>query len=445
MAHGTCRAADHFGGILERNALTIVQVQQPIVGFGEFLHTIVQGGAAAVEQFGLLLGHFGHLAERLVVQKHRRRAALAAAVPQHLYIGNASGQGMYAANFDRLVQLSPQRQIGVLADILNVGVIADQRGDKRIERKLALGKLGGNLAFVWRDFAKTGFFAFGVVLMQAAVHGGMPRWGFVGLRGLRGLRGLILARVRLGGKFGKPLSTYNAAKRRKVRTDFFLKILRLIVSLWLQGTCNTIKNTSQGFFLERFEPTASGKRPTCKVNKNERINDELLVLHAQAGSADAFERLVARWQERLWRFAFRLSGEEQAAWDALQETWLAVSRGIRGLEDPAAFPAWAYQIAANKSRDWIRRLQRRRQADATYAESSKNCREHREDVEQCYGSLAEALESLAGEDRAILSLRYEEEFSTEEIAGILKIPCGTVKSRLHYARGRLRRFLEKEE
>ena len=128
----------------------------------------------------------------------------------------------------------------------------------------------------------------------------------------------------------------------------------------------------------------------------------------------------------------------------MQETWLGVSRGISGLEDPAAFPAWAYQIAANKSRDWIRRQQRRRQADETYAKRSQTCREHRNDVERCYANLAEALQSLSGKDRAILSLRYEEEFSTEEIALILKIPCGTVKSRLYYARGRLRRFIEKE-
>ncbi len=181
------------------------------------------------------------------------------------------------------------------------------------------------------------------------------------------------------------------------------------------------------------------------MNKNERINDELLVLHSQTGSAQAFELLVARWQERLWRFAFRLSGDEQAAWDALQETWLAVSRGIHALEDPAAFPAWAYKIAANKSRDWIRRRRRHRRTDETYAKHAQDSRQHREDVERCYGSLAEAIDALPGEDRAILSLRYEEDFSTDEIAGILKIPAGTVKSRLHYARGRLRRFIEKEE
>jgi len=60
-------------------------------------------------------------------------------------------------------------------------------------------------------------------------------------------------------------------------------------------------------------------------------------------------------------------------------------------------------------------------------------------------SLREALEQLSGPDRAVLSLRYEEQFDTAEIAGILGIPEGTVKSRLFYARQRLRKYLENSD
>lgn len=181
------------------------------------------------------------------------------------------------------------------------------------------------------------------------------------------------------------------------------------------------------------------------MNRNERVNDELLVLHAQAGSAEAFEQLVQRWQERLWRFAWRLTEDEQAAWDVSQETWSAISRRIGRLEDAAAFPAWAYQIAGNKSRDWIRRRQRRRRIDETYVERRRQSDEHREEVQQHYDDLKEALAHLSRRDRTILSLRYEEGFNTGEIATILEIPPGTVKSRLYYARGRLRHFLEEED
>ncbi len=180
------------------------------------------------------------------------------------------------------------------------------------------------------------------------------------------------------------------------------------------------------------------------MRQDERINDELLVLHSQGGSAEAFELLLQRWQERLWRFAHRLTDDEQAAWDVLQETALVVSRKIRSLEDPAAFPAWAYQIAGNKSRDWIRRRQRGRRADEAYARRQHESDRHRQVVERSYANLKEALADMPGDDQAILSLRYEEEFNTDEISEILGIPSGTVKSRLHYARGRLRRLVKEE-
>ena len=62
-----------------------------------------------------------------------------------------------------------------------------------------------------------------------------------------------------------------------------------------------------------------------------------------------------------------------------------------------------------------------------------------------HSNLKEALEQLSGPDRAVLSLRYEEDFDTAEIACILGIPEGTVKSRLFYARRRLRKYLENND
>jgi RNA polymerase sigma-70 factor, ECF subfamily len=96
------------------------------------------------------------------------------------------------------------------------------------------------------------------------------------------------------------------------------------------------------------------------MSPHDRLNDELLVLRCQEGDAEAFEALVGRWQRRLWRYAWRLTGDESAAWDALQEAWIGISRGIGRLADAAAFPAWAYRIVSNKCRDSIRRDLRRR-------------------------------------------------------------------------------------
>jgi RNA polymerase sigma-70 factor (ECF subfamily) len=181
------------------------------------------------------------------------------------------------------------------------------------------------------------------------------------------------------------------------------------------------------------------------MSQQDRLNDELLVLRCQEGDTEAFELLVGRWQRRLWRHAWRLTGEESAAWDAIQEAWIGISRGIGRLVDAAAFPAWAYQIVSNKCRDSVRGERRRRVAMETYSEWMQ--REEQEDAnaEEQHGNLKEAMDQLSGPDRAVLSLRYEDEFDTAEIACILGVPEGTVKSRLFYARGRLRKYLEKDD
>ena len=180
------------------------------------------------------------------------------------------------------------------------------------------------------------------------------------------------------------------------------------------------------------------------MNQNDQLNDELLVLRAQEGAVEALSELVDRWQDRLWRLAWRLTDDEQAAWDVLQEAWIVISRRIGRLAEPGAFPAWAYRITSNKSRDWIRRRQRMRRADEAYGQRWADAENGGNHAERQYADLRDALADLSGGDRAILSLRYEDDFSTAEIAEILGIPPGTVKSRLHHARQRLRRFLEED-
>ena len=178
------------------------------------------------------------------------------------------------------------------------------------------------------------------------------------------------------------------------------------------------------------------------MKRREQTTNELLVLRCQEGDAAAFDELVGRWQERLWRHAWRLVGSENAAWDVIQETWIAISQDIRRLVDVAAFRGWVYRIASNKCRDWIRRQRRRRQTDEAYAEQLREETDADSDAQDRVACLREALARVPGRDRAILSLRYEEGFDTAEIAEILRIPPGTVKSRLYYARKRLRHYLE---
>lgn len=172
------------------------------------------------------------------------------------------------------------------------------------------------------------------------------------------------------------------------------------------------------------------------------VLDELLVLRCQGGDARALEILAGRWHPRVLRHAVHLTGDSEAAQDVAQETWIAIARGIRRLQDPARFRSWAYKIVVHKSRDWIRREQAGRRALHRVAERSDPASPggRTEDVARMMAALAE----LPADQRTILSWFYVEEMSVREIAEALSIPEGTVKSRLYHARNALRMCLEEE-
>lgn len=178
------------------------------------------------------------------------------------------------------------------------------------------------------------------------------------------------------------------------------------------------------------------------MTQRERIADELLVLKSQEGDWEAFEQLVGRWQERLWRHAWRLLGQEDMAWDVLQEAWIGISRNLRRLDDAGAFAGWAYQIVSHKCRDRIRQERRRRKLIEGYWERLERREDESAQLDRQCAGVREALGQLSGPDRAILALRYEEGFDTAGIAAILGVPEGTVKSRLFHARQRLRALWE---
>ncbi len=165
------------------------------------------------------------------------------------------------------------------------------------------------------------------------------------------------------------------------------------------------------------------------------VADEWLVLRSQDGDAGAFDLLISRWQDRLWRHARRLLRDDDAAWDVVQEAWMSILNGLRRLDDPQAFPGWAYRIVTFKCADDVRRRERQRRAEGTRATGD---RELSRDDDAEVAALREALDELSVEQRAILSLHYLEELGVERIAEILAIPVGTVKSRLHHARAALR-------
>jgi RNA polymerase sigma factor (sigma-70 family) len=173
-----------------------------------------------------------------------------------------------------------------------------------------------------------------------------------------------------------------------------------------------------------------------------QVYDELLVLRAREGDHEAFAELFSRWNGRLTGHAFRLTGRADAARDAVQETWLAILRGLDRLDDPARFPGFAHRILARRCADWTRGVVRRRRVLADeLADGGESVDGGGAEAASDLERLREALARISVPRRVVITLHYLHDLSVAEIAGVLRIPAGTVKSRLHDAREQLRRAL----
>jgi len=159
-------------------------------------------------------------------------------------------------------------------------------------------------------------------------------------------------------------------------------------------------------------------------------------MDSQSGSSKAMEMLVERWQKRLWRHAYRLTSDVEAAWDVTQQSWLGIIKGLRKLHDPASFKAWAYRITTNKSVDWIKRAKAARRVKIDEIQD----RQHEDKAET---GVRELMEQLDVKKKVVLSLYYFEQLSVAEIGSVLKVPAGTVKSRLSNARRELKELWQK--
>jgi RNA polymerase sigma-70 factor (ECF subfamily) len=170
------------------------------------------------------------------------------------------------------------------------------------------------------------------------------------------------------------------------------------------------------------------------------IESELWVVRWKRGDRAAFDGIVKLWERSLFYYLRRLVNSEADAWELLQETWLKVLRSLGSLRDPRSFPAFLYRTARNAA---IARL-RRPEFFELNAEAAQACDDRSadpiadfHDAEQIH----HALEQLPLLQREALTLFFLRELSLEEMAVLLGVPTGTVKSRLHYARRAMREIL----
>jgi RNA polymerase sigma factor (sigma-70 family) len=167
------------------------------------------------------------------------------------------------------------------------------------------------------------------------------------------------------------------------------------------------------------------------------VADELLAIRCALGERDAFDALIARWHEPIWRYLRRLTNSDDAAADLSQDTWLKVLRGIASLREPGSLRPWLFGIARRVAMDRLRRQYTQAvDADAVLEELPAPIVDV--DLDSDLTSLEAGMSALPLRERETLALFYLRELSIEQIAGLLDVPAGTVKSRLFRARQLLR-------
>jgi len=167
--------------------------------------------------------------------------------------------------------------------------------------------------------------------------------------------------------------------------------------------------------------------------------DEDLVRRFRAGEAQAFTDLVLRHQQRVYSICLRVLGDADAAADVAQDTFLTVLRKLDGFRGDAAFTTWLHRVTVNACYDELRRKRRRPMLhtvtdDDLEHEPGPPTLDHADEVAGTRDAAA-ALASIPEEFRIALVLADVQDMAYDQIAQVLEVPIGTVKSRVH--RGRL--------
>lgn len=182
------------------------------------------------------------------------------------------------------------------------------------------------------------------------------------------------------------------------------------------------------------------------------FDETALIRKIQTGQTALFAELIVRYQDRVYNFAYRLTGSAEDAADLSQETFTRAIRSIRQFNGNARFSTWLIRIMINITNDFKARVKRDRenhqQMQALLQRSqasqmvARNDPQLRAQTHEMVALLWQAMDSMDIQHKQVLLLRDLEQMSYQEIAQVLKVTEGTVKSRLFRARETLRELLD---
>ena len=175
-------------------------------------------------------------------------------------------------------------------------------------------------------------------------------------------------------------------------------------------------------------------------------DQEHIIARARRGDAHAFEQLVTAYRNQVFRLALRMCGNEADADEVAQEAFLSAWKGLPNFRGESRFSTWLYQLTTHAAIDLMRREKRQAAAEdideITAADDGPSPQQQVERTET-QREIRSALMQLPEEYRQVLLLRFMQELSYEEIGRALKLPVGTVKSRLNRAKAQLKDILSR--
>ncbi|MQC27254.1 MAG: sigma-70 family RNA polymerase sigma factor [Chloroflexi bacterium] len=166
-----------------------------------------------------------------------------------------------------------------------------------------------------------------------------------------------------------------------------------------------------------------------------------LVLPLQEGSLDALGDLYDRYNRLVYRTALGVTGDPESASDLLQEVFLRLYRFAGRIDPERPLEPWLYRMTANLSYTYVKRrkwVQPIEDVSDWLAGPRKTQPTYHAEQNEAWRQVEEAIQTLPLPQRMVIVLYYINECSLQEVAEILEIPAGTVKSRLHYARQALK-------
>jgi RNA polymerase sigma-70 factor (ECF subfamily) len=169
--------------------------------------------------------------------------------------------------------------------------------------------------------------------------------------------------------------------------------------------------------------------------------DAWLAVRCQLGEREAFDLLIARWHGPLWTYVRGLAGSDEAAHEVVQDAWLRILRGLPRLRDAARLRPWLFGITRRALMDRLRGRYSDARVSGDVDPDTLTSEPTADDPEADDAMLHAGLAALPMVEREVLTLVYLRELSLAEVADLLAIPLGTVKSRLHRARRMLRQAI----